>query len=100
MRFRRSSKSSSVASVAQGHEERPHVFDLLRREHGFTAKRRCNPVESVPAIIGRHDGVRIKYTWVDDPQPQLAFRVVRSGACQIGPNGALEFLLPQRRRMA
>src|SRR6267142_2879851 len=99
MRFRQPSKSSSITSVAQGHEERHHVLDLLRREHGFTAKRRGNPVESVTAIIGWHDGISVKYTWVDDPQPQLAFRVARSSARQIGPNGALEFLLRQRCRM-
>ena len=44
--------------------------------------------EAVDAVIGRHDGIRIKYTRVDDPQPQLALGIARSRTLEIGPDGA------------
>src|SRR5215831_21389290 len=87
------------SSVPQGHQKRHNVFDLLRRKHRLAAKRRCNPFKSVQAVIGRHNRIRIKYARIDDPQPQLAFRVAQPDTFEIRPDSALEFLLRQRCRV-
>src|SRR5499427_4199085 len=87
------------SSVPQGHRKRHNVFDLLRRQHRLATKRRCNPFKSIQAVIGRHDRIGVKYARIHDPQPQLAFGVTRPGTFEIGPDGALEFLLRQRCRM-
>src|SRR5262252_7977962 len=87
------------SSVAQSHQESYDVFDLFRRQYGLAAKRRRDPFKSIQAVIGRHHGVRIRYARIDDPQPQLAFRIPRADTLEAGPDGALELLLRQRRRV-
>src|SRR5579871_6720948 len=89
-----------LRSIAQGHQKRDHVFDLFRGEHGLATKRGRHALESILPVIGRHDGIRIEAARVHDPQSQLAFGIAQSGTFEIRANGALEFLLGQRRGMA
>src|ERR1043166_2167301 len=91
---------SSIGLVTQRCKECYHIFGLLGREDRLAPKCRHHVVQSVDAVVGRHDGLRIETARVDYPQPQLAHRPTRTGAREIRRQIALQLLLGKRPAVA
>src|SRR5262249_37873839 len=85
--------SSLFMLVAQSREIGDHVLDLLRRQYRLSLKGGSDAGETIDAVVGRHDRVRVEAARIDNPQPQLALRPARSGSRQVRRQCALELLL-------
>ena len=86
--------------IAQGRKIRYHIFDLFGAEHRLSLKCRRYANQTGNAVVRRHDGLRIETACVDDSESQLALRRARSGAGQVGRQGALKLFVRERPTVA
>ena len=82
--------------IAQGRKIRYHIFDLFGAEHRLSLKCRRYANQAGNAVVRRHDGLRIETACVDNSESQLALCRARSGAGQVGRQGALKLFVRER----
>jgi len=73
----------------QGDEISHHILDLLCIENRSTPESGRDTLEPFCAMVGRHDGLGIDATTVNDPRSQLGLRKSASGPREIGSQIAL-----------
>ena len=69
--------------IAQCHQERHDILDLLGAEDRLAAPALADPREPIDAVIWRHDRIRVEPRGIDEAQPELAFRPTRTRTRQI-----------------